>query len=108
MIWLSTFKTCPQKPFGLRSSMVIATIEEPPLQRWGGGGVNSGQIFNAWNVNLRLVNRYAAFYADDFKGGAWSRKGNNWYLISTSGFRQCYDDNTNCNIQPNFVPLDFN
>ena len=38
----------------------------------------------------------------------WSGSGNNWYLISDVAFDQCYDDNTNCNQQPDFVPLDFN
>lgn len=79
-----------------------------PFSKVGWWGVNSGQIFNGWNVDLRRVNRYAAFYADDFTGATWSGSGNNWYLIPTEGFRQCYDDNTNCNMQPNFVPLDFN
>ena len=80
-----------------------------PWTKQGWWGVNSGQIFNAWNVDLRTVNRYAAFYADDGGSVTWSGTGDNWYLVrSPEGFTQCYDDNTNCNIQPNFVVLDFN
>ena len=82
-----------------------------PWTKMGWWGVNSGQIFNAWNVDLRSVNRYAAFYAQDFtsrRGAAWSGTGNNWYLIRSERFSQCYDDNTNCDMQPDFVPLDFN
>jgi|GEM_PF-2419256 hypothetical protein len=80
-----------------------------PWTKQGWWGVNSGQIFNAWNVDLRTVNRYAAFYADDDGSATWTGTGNNFYFIRTpEGFTQCYDDNTNCNIQPNFVVLDFN
>ena len=56
------------------------------------------------------MNRFASFYAEEFKGGGgatWNGTGNNWYLIRDVGFNQCYDDNTGCNQQPNFVPLDF-
>jgi hypothetical protein len=76
----------------------------------GWWAVNSGQIFNAWDVDLRRVNRYAAFSAEEFKdsgGATWSGTGNNWYLIPDVGFSQCYDDNTNCNQQPDFISLDF-
>jgi hypothetical protein len=65
---------------------------------------------NAWNTDLRNVNRYAAFYAEEFRdagGATWSGTGNNWYLISDLGFDQCYDDDTNCNQQPDFIGLDF-
>ena len=81
-----------------------------PFKKMGWWGVNSGQTFNAWNTDLRGVNRYAAFYAEEFKdsgGATWSGTGNNWYLIPDGAFWQCYDDNTNCNQQPDFVPLDF-
>jgi hypothetical protein len=29
--------------------------------------VNSGETFNAWNTDLRNVNRYAAFYAEEYR-----------------------------------------
>jgi Protein of unknown function (DUF1036) len=81
---------------------------ETPFTKMGWWQVNSAQIFNGWNVDLRAVNRYAAFFAEASDGVTWSGTGNNWYLISESRFSQCYDDNTNCNMQPDFVPLDFN
>jgi hypothetical protein len=82
-----------------------------PFHKLGWWQVNSGQSFNAWNTDLRNVGQYAAFYAEEYRdagGATWSGSGNNWYLISDVGFDQCYDDNTNCNQQPDFVPLDFN
>jgi uncharacterized membrane protein len=88
-----------------------ASCQGTPFRKMGWWQVNRGQIFNAWNVDLRSVNRYAAFYAEEFKGSGgatWSGTGNNWYLISETRFSQCYDDNTNCDQQPDFVPLDFN
>ena len=81
---------------------------ETPFTKMGWWQVNSAQIFNGWNVDLRAVNRYAAFFAEASDGVTWSGTGSNWYLISESRFSQCYDDNTNCNMQPDFVPLDFN
>lgn len=81
---------------------------ETPFTKMGWWQVNSAQILNGWNVDLRAVNRYAAFFAGASDGVTWSGTGNNWYLISESRFSQCYDDNTNCNMQPDFVPLDFN
>jgi hypothetical protein len=81
------------------------------FRKMGWWQVNSGQIFTAWNVDLRTVNRYAAFYAEEFSdsgGATWSGTGNNWYLVRNTRFSQCYDDNTGCNQQPDFVPLDFN
>jgi hypothetical protein len=81
-----------------------------PFRKLGWWGVPSGQSFGAWNTDLRNVNRYAAFYAEEYKdsqGATWSGTGNNWYLIPDGAFNQCYDDNANCNQQPDFVPLDF-
>ena len=81
------------------------------FRKMGWWQVNSGETFNAWNTDLRNVSRYAAFYAEEYRdagGATWNGSGNNWYLISDGAFDQCYDDNTNCNQQPDFVPLDFN
>ena len=81
-----------------------------PWTKQGWWQVDSGQILNAWNVDLRRVNRFAAFFAQEFsasQGAIWTGTGNNFYLISDMLFLQCFDDNTNCNQQPNFVPLDF-
>src|SRR6476619_6421625 len=73
-----------------------------PFRKLGWWAVPSGQTFNAWNTDLRNVNRYAAFYAEEFRdsgGATWSGTGNSWYRISDGSFNQCYDDNTNCNQQ---------
>ena len=81
-----------------------------PFRKQGWWQVDPGATFNAWNTDLRTVNRHAAFYAEEYKdagGSTWSGTGNNWYLISDVAFNQCYDDNTNCNQQPDFVQLDF-
>jgi Protein of unknown function (DUF1036) len=81
-----------------------------PFRKLGWWQVNPGENFVAWNTDLRTVNRYAAFYAEEFKdsgGATWSGTGNSWYRISDVGFNQCYDDNTNCNQQPDFIQLDF-
>lgn len=81
-----------------------------PFRKMGWWQVNPGDVFNAWDVDLRTVNRFASFYAEEFKdsgGATWSGGGNSWYLISDGAFDQCYDDNSNCNQQPDFVQLDF-
>jgi Protein of unknown function (DUF1036) len=80
---------------------------ETPFRKMGWWRVERNQIFNAWNVDLYRVNRYAAFYAESGTA-SWSGTGNGWYAISSARFNQCYDDNTNCDRQPNFVQLDFN
>lgn len=82
-----------------------------PFKKLGWWKVDSGQTFNAWNTDLRTVNGHVAFYAEEFRdsgGATWNGNGNNWYRIPDVGFNQCYDDNTNCNQQPDFIPLDFN
>jgi hypothetical protein len=59
---------------------------------------------------LQTVNRFASFYAQEFRNGGgatWNGSGNRWFLIRDVAFNQCYDDNTGCNQQPNFVDLDF-
>lgn len=77
----------------------------------GWWNVGPGQTRNIWNVNLAKVNRFAAFYAEEFENGGgatWNGTGNMWYLIrGDAAFDQCYEENTGCNQQPNFVPLDF-
>ncbi len=81
-----------------------------PFRKLGWWQVNSGDTLNAWDTDLRNVNRYASFYAEEFKdagGATWNGTGNNWYRISDAQFDQCYDDNTNCNQQPDFINLDF-
>ena len=80
------------------------------FRKQGWWAVNSGQTRNLWDVDLQRVNRFATFYAEEFKdsgGATWDGTGNRWYRIPNVAFNQCYDDNTNCNQQPNFVPLDF-
>ncbi len=80
------------------------------FRKQGWWTVAPGQTLTVWNVDLRRVNRHAAFYAEEFKdsgGATWSGTGNNLYRIRDVAFNQCYDDNTNCNQQPNFALLDF-
>jgi hypothetical protein len=80
------------------------------FKKQGWWGVDPGQTRSIWDVNLQTVNRFASFYAEEFKGGGgatWNGTGNQWYQIPDVGFDQCYEDNTGCNQQPNFVPLDF-
>ena len=80
------------------------------FRKQGWWGVSPGQTRSIWNVNLQTVNRFASFYAQEFKGGGgatWNGTGNNWYLIRDVAFNQCYEDTTGCNQQPNFVDLDF-
>ena len=58
------------------------------FRKQGWWGVDPGQTRNIWNVNLQTVNRFASFYAQEFKGGGgatWNGTGNNWYLIRDVG-----------------------
>jgi len=77
-----------------------------PFRKQGWWQVDSGETFNAWNVDLRTVNSYAYFYASSATG-TWSGTGNAWCYITQSGFNQCFTDLTNCNEQKDFVQLDF-
>lgn len=80
------------------------------FRKQGWWSVNPGQTSILWNVNLQTVNRYAAFYAQEFRnsgGATWDGQGNGWYRIRDDAFNQCYDDDTGCNQEPNFVQLDF-
>jgi uncharacterized membrane protein len=80
-----------------------------PWKKMGWWQVNSGQILSPWNVNLRTVNRFAAFHAlDSTRGVNWNGTGNNWYAVPERAFNQCYDDNTDCNLVFDFIVLDFN
>jgi len=76
------------------------------FRKQGWWSIPPGQTLNIWDVDLQTVNRHAAFYADDSSGNTWSGTGNA-YQVTNAGFNQCFDDNTNCNQQYNFVPLDF-
>ena len=81
-----------------------------PFRKQGWWAVAPGQSLSVWNANLNTVNRHASFYAQEFKdsgGATWSGNQNKWYKIPDVRFNQCYDDDRNCNQQPNFVPLDF-
>jgi uncharacterized membrane protein len=80
------------------------------FRKQGWWAIDPGQTRSIWNVNLQKVNRFASFYAEEFKGGGgatWNGSGNKWFMIRDVGFNQCYEDNTGCNQQPNFVDLDF-
>src|SRR5579871_4380386 len=60
--------------------------------------LNSGQLFMAWDVDLRTVNRFAYFYAETAHDGvSFSGNGNAWIDVNVnSSFNQCAFDNTNC------------
>jgi uncharacterized membrane protein len=80
------------------------------FRKQGWWGVEPGQTRSLWDVDLQRVNRFASFYAEEFKGGGgatWNGTGNRWYPIRDVAFNQCHEDDTGCNQQPNFVALDF-
>jgi hypothetical protein len=81
-----------------------------PFRKLGWYRLDPGQTLNLWDTDLRYVGP-AAFYAEEWRdsgGATWSGTGNNWYPIRDVGFDQCFDDDTGCNQQPDFIPLDFN
>jgi hypothetical protein len=90
------------------------SLSRNALEKEGVVGVNSGQVFTATKNDLRTINRHAAFYAQEYSefldsgGATWSGTERHQYVISSTRFDQCFDDNTNCDLAPNFVPLDFN
>lgn len=80
------------------------------FRKQGWWAVNPGQTRTVWNVNLQTVNRYAYFFAEEFKdggGATWTGSEQRFYRVPNVEFNQCLDDQTNCSQQPNFVPLDF-
>jgi len=80
------------------------------FRKQGWWSVDPGQTRSIWNADLRTVNRFACFYAEEFKdggGATWSGTGNRWFAIPDVAFNQCYEDNTGCNQKPNFVDIDF-
>jgi uncharacterized membrane protein len=86
------------------------TCGPTPFRKQGWWSVNAGQTRTLWDADLQRVNRFASFYAQEFKdsgGATWDGSGNRWYLIRNVSFDQCWDDNTDCTQRPNFVPLDF-
>jgi Protein of unknown function (DUF1036) len=51
------------------------TARGSKFRKQGWWNVDPGQTRNIWNVDLRRVNRFACFYAEEFKGGGgatWS------------------------------------
>src|SRR3954451_25020422 len=80
------------------------------FRKQGWWSLDPFQTRTLWDVNLQTVNRFASFYAEEFKDGGGATcngTGNQWYQIPGVGFSQCYEDNSNCSQQPNFVALDF-
>ena len=65
--------------------------------------------FNAWNVDLRTVNRYAYFYAETANdGSSWSGTGNSWLSVNpAAGFSQCAFENADDPQWVDFYGLDF-
>jgi len=65
------------------------------------------QRFNAWNVNLRTVNRYAYFYVEAANGSNWHGTGNAWLSVTDAIFKQCAFDGGGGDRWVDFIDLDF-
>src|SRR5579864_8314655 len=58
-----------------------------------------GGSYTVIGNDLRTVNRYIGWFADDWAGGpAWNGPGTYDYLVTNNAFNQCYDDNAGCNV----------
>jgi uncharacterized membrane protein len=83
-----------------------------PTNTWRKSGwyrVPSGQTALLISTDLSRLNRYMSWYADVYQGGPdWRGTGNNYYLVPSQAFNQCFDDNSNCFYQPDFNVLDIN
>lgn len=76
------------------------------FRKTGWWQVDSGDTFNAWNVDLREVNQRVAFYGESGEA-KWGSGDNGYYLIANRAFDQCFDDNSNCDQWADFVEFDF-
>ena len=66
------------------------------------------QPFNAWNVDLRTVNRFAYFYAEAADGSNWSGTGNSWLSVNPAApFKQCAFEGADDSQWVDFYGLDF-
>ena len=74
---------------------------------WEVGG--NGTVFEAWNVDLTTVNRFAYFYAESANDGAnWSGTGNAWLSVNPlSAFDQCAFESTPNAQWVDFYEIDF-
>jgi len=83
-----------------------------PTDQWRKMGwykITSGSSFQFTAADLSQTVGVMAWFADWWAGGpSWHGTGNNWYWVTNNAFNQCYDDNTNCDVQYDFLPLNFN
>jgi len=68
-----------------------------------------GPPFNAWNVDLRTVNRFAYFYATTANiASSWSGTGNGWLTVNPEArFEQCAFEDPGNSLLVNFNEIDF-
>ncbi len=66
-------------------------------------------LFNAWDVDLRTINRFAYFYAEtDGNRSNWSGSGNGWLSVNPAAtFDQCAFEDTGNSQWVNFNEIDF-
>lgn len=66
-------------------------------------------VLNAWDTDLRRVNRYAYFYAATANiASEWSGAGNGWLTVSPAErFERCAFDSPERDLWVNFIELDF-
>jgi len=81
---------------------------DPPFMKMGWWNLDPQETFRAWKIDLNLVGRHAAFFAEDSEHAVWPGDGHHWYNITNEKFGpQCFTDDSNCNRVVDFVPLDF-
>jgi hypothetical protein len=83
-----------------------------PTDNWRKMGwykITNGSSFQFTAADLSQTVGLMAWFADWWAGGpSWSGSGQQWYWVTNNAFDQCYDDNTNCNVQYDFQNLEFN
>jgi hypothetical protein len=79
------------------------------FRKQGWWQLDSGEVFNAWNADLRSVNRFAYIYAETANNSRnWSGKGNAWLTVDpTASFNQCAFQNTPHDQWVDFFEIDF-
>jgi hypothetical protein len=77
------------------------------FRKLGWWQLDSNSRFNAWDVDLRTVNRFAYFYVEAADGSNWHGAGNAWLGITNAAFNQCAFDVTGDDRWEDFIDLDF-
>jgi hypothetical protein len=83
--------------------------ENQNFRKLGWWQLDPSQMFDAWDVDLRTVNRYAYFYAESADDEAsWSGNGNAWLAVDPNApFDQCAFVEGNDSQWVDFSQLDF-